>query len=71
VEAALAGALGVRLGGVNVYGGQVEDRGHLGDGHPVTVADVHRTTRLAAGVGGLSAVLAVIVAWVAGVGRPR
>src|SRR5699024_4241610 len=31
VEAAFAGALGIRLGGVNVYRGAVEDRGALGD----------------------------------------
>lgn len=30
-EAAMAGALGVQLGGVNVYGGRVEERGTLGD----------------------------------------
>jgi len=30
-EAAMAGALGVQLGGVNVYGGRVEERGRLGD----------------------------------------
>lgn len=32
VEAALAGALRIRLGGVNVYRGRVEERGTLGDG---------------------------------------
>lgn len=32
IEAAYAAALGVRLGGVNVYAGEVEDRGTLGDG---------------------------------------
>ena len=32
VEAAFAGALGIRLGGRNVYGGRVEERGVLGDG---------------------------------------
>ena len=32
VEAAFAGALGIRLGGRNVYRGQVEERGVLGDG---------------------------------------
>jgi adenosylcobinamide-phosphate synthase len=31
-EAAFAGALGVRLGGANDYGGRVEHRPHLGDG---------------------------------------
>ena len=46
VEAAFAGALGVRLGGVNVYGGEVEDRGTLGDGRPVEVGDVERAVRL-------------------------
>ena len=30
-EAAMAGALGVQLGGVNAYGGLVEERGTLGD----------------------------------------
>jgi len=47
VEASFAGALGVRLGGVNAYEGHVEDRGTLGDGRPVAVADVARTVRLA------------------------
>jgi adenosylcobinamide-phosphate synthase len=47
VEAAFAGALGVRLGGVNVYGGHVEDRGTLGDGRTVQVGDIARTVRLA------------------------
>lgn len=46
VEAAFAGALGVRLGGVNVYGGHVEDRGTLGDGRVVEVRDVARSVRL-------------------------
>ncbi|MGA8995711.1 MAG: cobalamin biosynthesis protein, partial [Nocardioidaceae bacterium] len=32
VEAAFAGALGLRLGGVNRYGADVQDRGLLGDG---------------------------------------
>ena len=30
-EAAMAGALGVQLGGVNVYGGLIQERGTLGD----------------------------------------
>lgn len=34
VEAAMAGALGVTLGGANNYGGVVEVRGALGDGPP-------------------------------------
>lgn len=47
VEAAFAGALGVRLGGVNVYAGRTEDRHELGDGRPVVPDDVVRATRLA------------------------
>jgi adenosylcobinamide-phosphate synthase len=46
VEAAFAGALGVRLGGLNVYGGNVEDRGVLGDGRPVDTGDIGRAARL-------------------------
>ncbi len=50
VEAAFAGALGVRLGGVNVYAGRTEDRHVLGDGRPVRPDDVGRATRLALAV---------------------
>jgi adenosylcobinamide-phosphate synthase len=46
VEAAFAGALGVRLGGVNVYGGVVEDRGSLGGDRPVAVSDLEPAARL-------------------------
>lgn len=46
VEAAFAGALGVRLGGTNTYAGRTEDRGTLGDGRPVDVADIRRAVRL-------------------------
>ncbi|MEO7270200.1 MAG: adenosylcobinamide-phosphate synthase CbiB [Knoellia sp.] len=44
VEASWAAALGVRLGGTNHYDGVDEDRGHLGDGPEVTVADIPRAT---------------------------
>ena len=47
VEAAFAGALGVRLGGRNVYRGRVEERGVLGDGRAVAVGDIDRANRLA------------------------
>lgn len=50
VEAAFAGALGVRLGGVNVYAGRTEDRHTLGDGRAVRPDDVARATRLARAV---------------------
>ncbi|MEW9530136.1 cobalamin biosynthesis protein [Microbispora sp. NPDC049125] len=49
-EAAFAGALGVRLGGANDYGGRVEHRPGLGDGPPPAVADIRRSVRLARAV---------------------
>jgi adenosylcobinamide-phosphate synthase len=65
VEAAFAGALGVRLGGVNRYGGRVENRGTLGDGSPPAVADIPRAVRLSRviAVGALAVVLAATAAW--------
>jgi adenosylcobinamide-phosphate synthase len=51
VEAAFAGALGVRLGGVNVYAGRTEDRHVLGDGRAPTHEDLARARRLASRVG--------------------
>jgi adenosylcobinamide-phosphate synthase len=69
VEAAFAGALGVRLGGSNRYGDAVEDRGLLGDGRRPVPADITRAVRLARRVdlGALS--LAVLAASAAR--RPR
>ncbi|MEO6570876.1 MAG: adenosylcobinamide-phosphate synthase CbiB, partial [Ilumatobacteraceae bacterium] len=46
IEAAYAGALGVRLGGVNCYGDEVQDRGTLGDGADPEAHDVGRAVRL-------------------------
>jgi adenosylcobinamide-phosphate synthase len=57
-EAAFAGALGVRLGGLNHYGGRVEQRGPLGDGPPPGPDDVERAVRLSRLVGAATAVLA-------------
>jgi adenosylcobinamide-phosphate synthase len=57
-EAAYAGALGLRLGGANSYGGRVEQRPLLGDGRPPGPADVPRAVRLCAAVTASSAVLA-------------
>lgn len=65
-EAAAAGALGVRLGGRNVYGGEVEERPQLGDGRAATVADVRRAVRLAQAVGAGAAMVAVGAALAAG-----
>ncbi|MFJ5179520.1 cobalamin biosynthesis protein [Streptomyces griseoviridis] len=53
VEAAFAGALGVRLGGTLSYAGRVEHRPVLGGaaGRAVTVPDIDRAVRLSARVG--------------------
>jgi adenosylcobinamide-phosphate synthase len=61
VEAAFAGALDIRLGGQNTYHGRVEDRGILGTGRPVVVADINRANRLAAAVSMSALLVAVIV----------
>ncbi|MEU3462463.1 cobalamin biosynthesis protein [Streptomyces sp. NPDC006733] len=60
VEAAFAGALGVRLGGTLAYAGRVEHRAVLGPaGRPPEVADIARAVRLSRRVGALA--LAVCV----------
>lgn len=51
VEAAFAGALGIRLGGVNRYSGVAEDRHTLGDGYEPTKEDIEAATHLARLVG--------------------
>lgn len=67
VEAAFAGALGVRLGGVTVYGSRVEHRPVLGSGAAPVVADVRRMVGLARRVD----VGAVLVAAVVALARGR
>jgi adenosylcobinamide-phosphate synthase len=47
VEAAFAGALGIRLGGTNRYGSVVEDRPVLGSGRATEPADISRALELA------------------------
>jgi len=59
VEAASAGALGVTIGGFNVYDGSAEDRGTLGDGPAVVVADLGRAVRLSRAVGFAGILVAV------------
>ncbi|GAA4632193.1 hypothetical protein GCM10023196_064620 [Actinoallomurus vinaceus] len=58
-EAAFAGALGVRLGGVNVYGNRVEHRPELGDGRAAEPYDIRRAVRLSRAVTVASAVVTV------------
>ncbi|MFC4590878.1 cobalamin biosynthesis protein [Sphaerisporangium corydalis] len=62
-EAAFAGALGVRLGGRNNYGGRVEYRPELGDGRRPVVGDISRSVRLARAVNLSAAGLAAASAW--------
>ena len=62
VEASAAGALGVRLGGANSYGGRVEDRGTLGSGRPVEVADLARVARLGRLLGMAGLAVSVVTA---------
>ncbi|EPZ43217.1 adenosylcobinamide-phosphate synthase CbiB [Alicyclobacillus acidoterrestris] len=46
-ESMVAGALGVRLGGQNVYGGVISNRATMGDAlRPLTAADIRVTMRL-------------------------
>ena len=58
-EAALAGALGLRLGGRNVYGTRVEDRPVLGEGRRPVADDIGRAVRLSRVVWCAAVVLAV------------
>ncbi len=62
-EAAFAGALGVTLGGKNVYEGRVEERPTMGDGPGPEVADIRRAVRLTRAVGLAAAGVAVLTAW--------
>ncbi len=63
LEAAFAGALGVRLGGRNRYGDRIEDRPPLGDGSPPNVDAVRAAARLSQLVGAGAAGLCILVAW--------
>jgi adenosylcobinamide-phosphate synthase len=62
VEAAAAGALGIRLGGRTVYPYGVEERPTLGEGDPPTRSDLRRMVRLSRLVGWCAAGLAAAVA---------
>ena len=66
VEAAFAGALDVRLGGVNDYGDHIEERPTLGDGRQVSGPDIQRAADLARRVDRLAAGVAVGVALLVG-----
>jgi len=66
-EAAFAGALGVRLGGTNVYEGVTEARPGLGEGRAPEPHDARRAIRLSRAVTVAATALAVLIALT----RPR
>jgi len=61
-EAAFAGALGLRLGGTNVYGGITEARPGLGAGRAPEPDDIRRAIRLSRAVTVSATALAVLLA---------
>jgi adenosylcobinamide-phosphate synthase len=70
-EAAFAGALGIRLGGTNVYGGVAEVRPELGEGRTPEPDDIRRAVRLSRAVTVAATGLAVLVALRRGGRRSR
>jgi adenosylcobinamide-phosphate synthase len=70
-ESAMAGALGVRLGGRNVYSGREETRPFLGDGRRPEPADIQRAARLSGAVSVAALAVAAVGALVAGRGKRR
>jgi adenosylcobinamide-phosphate synthase len=66
-ESAMAGALGVRLGGRNVYFGRTETRPYLGDGPRPDARHINRAAKLSGTVG----VAAVSLAAAGALLRPR
>lgn len=62
VEAAFAGALGIRLGGTNTYyGDRVEHRAVMGDGRAARTDDIARSSVLARRIGLFAAILAGLI----------
>jgi adenosylcobinamide-phosphate synthase len=68
-EAAFAGSLAVQLGGQNVYHGQTDQRGLLGDGGPPDAADIVRAVRLSRLVSAAAVLLAAVIAHILCRGR--
>ena len=62
VEAAFAGALGLRLGGPLSYGREAEARSFLGSGRPAVPDDMRRAARLSSAVCTLAALLSAALA---------
>jgi adenosylcobinamide-phosphate synthase len=62
VEAAFAGALGVRLGGPTAYRYELQIRPTLGEGVPPSVADLRRAVRLSRAVQAATALTLALIA---------
>ncbi|KYZ76720.1 adenosylcobinamide-phosphate synthase [Anaerosporomusa subterranea] len=61
-EAAVAGALGIRLGGLNYYGGVASFRSYMGEPHkPLVAQHIQQTTQLMALVTSLTVVVVVLL----------
>jgi len=73
VEAAFAGSLGIRLGGMNrYYGHRIEHRAVLGDGRSARPQDIVRATDLASRVGLGAVAVAILISSRGGLlRRPR
>lgn len=69
VEAAFAGALGVRLGGPTQYRHELQIRPTLGDGRAPAVTDLRRAVALSSLVQAGAAVSAGLVVWLSGYRR--
>ena len=63
VEAAFAGALSLRLGGVNRYGLRLEHRPQMGNGNNASTADIRRAVALSRAVAQAALALCAGLAW--------
>ena len=63
LEAAFAGALSLRLGGLNRYGDRVERRPALGDGRAPSTGDIARAVALSRAVATSAVLLCAWLAW--------
>lgn len=66
-ESAVAGALGIRLGGTNVYHGVASFRAYMGEAfRPMEARDIRLTNRLLLTVSVMFVILALLAVWGAG-----
>ncbi|MEC0178465.1 cobalamin biosynthesis protein, partial [Paenibacillus favisporus] len=66
-ESAVAGALGIRLGGENVYHGVASFRAYMGEAlRPMEARDITMTIRLLITVSVIFILLGIAVLWAAG-----